>query len=144
MPINGMLTGQDIQVIIADSVQGTLTFNIRTMVDIKQLTKQIKSVSLEGRTLYADLPEGWGWDLDFDQADSKLLNFVARNEATYLAGGQVGVMTGTAIITNVDGSKSQYRFTGGTLKLTNGGMFKGLEKTTQKATITWSRMLIAT
>jgi hypothetical protein len=141
MPVNGMELGSDIQIVFTDSQQGQLTFNILTMLDVKQLTKQIRSTALSGKTLYADLPEGWTVDLDFDKAGSKLMDYIANNEQAYLSGFTIGQITMSAKIQDVGGGFSFYRFTGGTMKLNGGGAWRGLDKVTQKATITFSRIL---
>ena len=141
MPVNGMQTGKDCQIVLTDSKQGQITVNVLTAVDFKQMVKQIESVAIDGTTRYASLPKGWGVELDTDRADSKLLDFVVKNEADYLAGKLIGTVTMTTHIANADGSKSQYRLTGGTLHLPNAGNFAGLDKTKQKASVTFARML---
>jgi hypothetical protein len=141
MPANGFSLGGDLQLTIVDSQQGIITANIMTMTDFKQLTARIKSVALDGTTRYAELPEGWDVDLDFDKADANLLNYVVANEAAYLGGGQPGVISLSSTINEVNGSVSQYQLSGGALKLTNAGTFKGNDKVPQKASIVFSRML---
>lgn len=140
MPINGMEVGSDLQLVIVDTVQGLLTCNILNETAIKQITKAIENTGIDGQTLYAELPKGWSIDVNFTQADTNLLDYVVANEATYFAGGQVGTITMTATITDASGGKNYYRFTGGALKLTDAGMFKGLEKVSQRATVMFSRI----
>lgn len=140
MPANGFSIGGDLQMTIVDSQQGLQTFNIQTMADFRQLTARIKSVALDGTTRYAELPEGWEMDLDFDRADANLMDYMAQNEATYLSGGQPGVITVSCTINEVSGGVSQYQLTGGAMKLTNGGTFKGNDKVPQKASIVFSRL----
>jgi len=141
MPANGFAIGGDLQLSLVDPIQGQLTFNILTMTDSKQLTQRIKSVAINGQTLYAELPEGWEVDLDFDKSGASLLNYVAANEALYLDnGGSIPPLTLSQSITEVDGSVNQYQLTGGALKLSNAGHFKGNDKVTQKASIVFSRL----
>jgi hypothetical protein len=140
MPANGFAIGGDLQLVINDSVAGLLTFDILTMTDFRQLTQRIKSVGLDGNTRYFECPEGWEVDLDFDKAGAALLNYVAANEAAYLGGNQVGEISLTSTITEVDGSTSQYQLSGGAMKLNNAGTFKGNDKVVQKASIVFSRL----
>lgn len=140
MPANGFNLGGDLQMVIVDDQQGLQTFNIQTMADFRQLTARIKSVALDGKTRYAELPEGWEMDLDFDRADAGLMDYMARNEDIYLNGGRPGIITVSATVNEVDGSVSQYQLTGGAMKLTNGGTFKGNDKVPQKAAIVFSRL----
>jgi hypothetical protein len=139
MPINGLQLGSDLQLVLVDSVQGQKTFNILTMVDLKQLTKNIKSTGIDGTTRYAELPEGWSIDLDFDKGGNTLLDFVMANEEAYFAATPIGKITASITLIEVGGVKSRYRFTGGAMKLSGGGSFKGLEKVTQKASVMFSR-----
>ena len=140
MAVNGFAIGGDLQLVIVDTVQGLLTFNIVTMTDLKQLTQRVKSVGLDGRTRYAELPEGWEVDVDLDKAGPQLLNYVAAYEDAYFNALPLGTITLSQTITEVDGTVSQYQLTGGAMKLNNAGTFKGNDKVAQKVGIVFSRI----
>jgi hypothetical protein len=144
MPINGMTLGSDLNLVVVDAAQGLQTFSKITMVDVKQRTKNIRSVGLDSDIRLAEIPDGWTIDIDIDVTNGALINYIMANEAAYYDGGSVGTVTGTTSVTWGDGSTGTYQFTGGAIKLNGGGSFKGQEKVTQKATIEFARGFAAT
>jgi hypothetical protein len=144
MPMNGMQIGSDLTLTVVDSVMGLQTFANITMVDVKQQTKNLRSVPLSGPPLEAEVPDGWNIEIAIDAGNSALLDYVLANEATFYAGGDVGTITGSATIIFPNGVSRLVRFTGGAIKLTDGGSFKGQEKVSQRASIKFTRGIAAT
>jgi phage tail tube protein FII len=144
MSINGMQLGSDLTLVIVDSVQGLQSFSNITMTNVKQKTKNIRDVGMDGGINLAEIPDGWTMDIDITVRTPALMDYVMANEAAYYAGQQVGTITGTTMATYPDGSERLYRLTGGALKLGDGGSFKGQEKVTQKASLEFARGYNAT
>lgn len=121
MPVNGVNVGRDVTVVLVDSSSTTMDFSIRTGFTKTPNTTEITSISADGivRTLY--LPAGWTGTLDYDRADSAIDDFFADMESDYYSGESLESATITETITEVDGSVSQYKYTGVIFKLNNAG-----------------------
>jgi hypothetical protein len=144
MPINGMQLGSDLQLMITDTNLGILTFTNLTMVSIKQRTKNIRSVGINGVIKLAEIPDGWMIDIALDVGNAALVDYVLKNEGLYYAGGPIGSITGQTTATFPGGFTQIYRFTGGAIKVTDAGDYKGQEKVSQKAQIEFARGYLAT
>lgn len=97
-----------------------------------QRTKEIESVPLNQPPIYADIPNGWDLTFMYDRGSSVLDDLFAQMEETYWTGGQIFQFSVTETITETNGALSQYRFDGLSMKLSNGGDWKGDNKTEQE------------
>lgn len=141
MPVNGMTLGNDCKLVIMDSVQGLLTFPNITMVNFAQIVQSVKSVTLNGIVLYADLPEGWSASLKIDAGSSALMNYFAQSNQTYLASGTLGAVTLQQTVLWGPGDLTSYHYKNGAITLSDAGNFAGNEKTSQGVSMKFSSIL---
>jgi hypothetical protein len=125
MPANGFNVGRDVKLVISDPVAGVLSFAIKTGWKAEPSYTDITSKGLDGLNRTAHLPEGHKLTFDLDRRDGAVTDYFVTQEANYFSGQTLGNVTVQETITNVDGSKTQYRYTGVSLKLTNAGEWKG-------------------
>lgn len=119
MPANGFNIGKDVRVDIT-SGGAPLRPTIVTAFQSRQETKSVQSDGLSGDCLYDELPCGWSGSFEYDRADSVLDDYFAQREANYYAGAVAPGVTITETIQEVNGSISQYRYTGVALKFDAG------------------------
>jgi hypothetical protein len=117
----------------------TLVSLILTSFEARQITTRLKSVAITGVNRYRELEEGWEGTLDWDRADSSLDDFFAAKEAGRYAGQEPPVIQFNETTTNPDGSISQFRYTGVTMKFESIGKRSGDAKVDQRVTWTCSR-----
>lgn len=109
---------------------GLLQFNIVTEFDHKPKTKNLESEAIDGQVRTRQIFMGHSGSFRVDRQDGTVQDYFAQLEANFYAGlpPDVGVITMT--VSELDGSQSQYQWTGVTLRLTDGGSWKGLDKVT--------------
>ncbi len=131
MPGNQFNIGNDTFLDIVGP-SGPIQFNITTSFEAKPIYKDIDSVSIDGINRFDSLPAGHEGTFELDRADSTVDDFLAANEAAFYAGLNRSTMTITQTINEVNGSVSQYLYSGVTLKISDRGTWKGNEKVTVK------------
>ena len=120
MPINSMSVGRDVTVDIVTSY-GLASFSITTSFHAKPKHTDLKSVGLDGTHREGYVPAGWDITFKLDRGDSSVDDFFAQVEDDYFNG--INSLPGTIqeTIINPDGTISQYRYEGVTLKLDDAG-----------------------
>lgn len=131
MPINGYSVGRDVSVQIFGSGGSIVTFNKITAFDKKQVTSKVTVRTLKD-TQYLEIPEGWDGTISIERTDSNVDDYIATLESNYYAGVNIAAAQITETITEVNGSTTQYRYTGVMFKLDDGGAFEGDKTVKQK------------
>ncbi len=123
MPIQNQSLGKDISFTVVTPT-GTLAINGKTDYDIKPMFSELKHKDLDGTTSYAYVPDGWTISVKLERRDPIIDRYFAQLEASYYAG--VNLVPGTILesIQEVDGSVSQYQYTGVVLKYDDAGNWK--------------------
>ena len=91
---------------------------------------------MNGEPIFAEAPNGWKGQLDFDRTDPSIDIYFDNFETAYWSGGNPLSGTITQTIQEKDGSVTQFVFTGVAMKLSQAGQWKAAEKVSQK--IDWS------
>ncbi len=123
MPINSQSLGKDISFTVVTST-GTLAINGKTDYEIKPMTTELKHKDLDGTTSYAYVPDGWSISIKLERRDPTIDRYFAQLEASYYAGANIVPGTILETIQEVDGSVSQYQYTGVVLKYDDAGNWK--------------------
>jgi hypothetical protein len=123
MPVSGpggYNTGKDTTLDISTS-SGLLRITNITGFQAKQLTHKLESKPLDGRILFAELPAGWEGTFTVERASSSLDDYIAQQEANYFGGLNSDTITITETNAEVNGSVTQYRYTGVCLYMEDAG-----------------------
>jgi hypothetical protein len=111
---------------------GPLYVSILTSFDSRQETTNLRSKGIDGTNYFAEIPMGWIIDFKVDRASDDVDTFFALLESEYYADGQVTGATVSQLINNVDGSISEYQFTGCSFKYDRSGEWAGDRKVEQQ------------
>ena len=131
MPFNQFNIGKDV-VIDVTTQQGTQQFLIVTEFGSKQRTKNVEVHALDGSVRFAELPAGWEGTIHFDRGSEALDIFIATLEANYYGGVPIQTATITETITEVDGTVTQWQYTGVVFVYEDAGQKKGDDKIMQR------------
>lgn len=131
MPGNGFNLGSDTNLDVIGP-KGTIRLSILTSFDPKALYKDLDSVAIDGTNRFFPVPAGHEGAFELDRADNVIDDFLASNEADFYAGLAQSTMTITQTIRELSGAVSQYQYTGVTLKVTDRGAWKGVQKVNVK------------
>lgn len=124
MPLNGFSVGRDIALTLIGPT-GPINLSLITSFKSKPDITDQKIKGLDGITRHVRFPDGWSGTFQIERQDSTLDDYYAQLEANYYAGMNETSVTLTETITEVDGSVSQYQYTGVLLKLDDAGEWKG-------------------
>lgn len=130
MPINGFSVGKDVSLTVVTSY-GTLTFAGLTNFMADPMTTDLKSKAIDGTPRFGFIPDGWKGSFTLDRLDPSVDNYWAQVEADYYAGKNIPAGTINEIITEADGSVTQWRYTGVILRLEKAGDWGGDKKVEQ-------------
>lgn len=127
--VNSFNIGRDgAQLTIIDSVNGNVTFNGIVGFSAKSRAKDLESEGINGVVTFRTAPAGWEGDFHFDRQDSTVDAYFATMEANFYAGLPPSEAVITHTVTELDGSTSQFQYVGVSMKLTDAGNWKGLDK----------------
>lgn len=129
-------TGRQATVQIVSSDGGLLKPEILTEFSFKQDVNAITSRPLNGTKRTENLPDGWSGSFSYDRKGPTLDNYFVQQEADYVAGDRGADVYINQTIKEVDGSISQFRFTGVTLTQDDGGTYKQDDKVMQR--VSWN------
>lgn len=125
MPVNtghGVLSlGKDISIVVTLATGASLSLSVITNFTRKQDTAKLKSKGIDGIIRHAVVPDGWSGQFDLDRAGAQLDTYFADLESSYYNGSTISNVTITETIEEVDGSISQYRYTGVALEYADAG-----------------------
>lgn len=138
MPFNQFNIGRDFVLDLTTQL-GVQSFLIATEFSSKARYKSIESHALDGTVRFAELPSGWEGHLAFDRGSAALDAFFAILEASYYGGVPILSATITETVNEVDGSITQWLYTGVVLQYDNAGDKKGDDKVMQRIAFKASR-----
>lgn len=131
MAENDTNMGRDVVLNIMDPRRGLMRFGLMTGFDSKPQYNQLRSKALDGIPRFRNTPDGHRLTFNFDRQDRSIDDYFANVEEDYFNGAQLSEASITETITELDGSVSQWIYTGVSLTLTDGGTWKGDAITTQ-------------
>lgn len=127
MPANtgfGTLTlGKDVSADIMLPSGRALRIGNITNFDRKPMSTDINSKGIDGYNRFSNIPDGWDLSFDADREDSGADDFYAELEAAYYAGQTIQNCTIYETITEADGSITQFKYLGCSLKYVDAGAF---------------------
>ena len=124
MPVNSYSVGRDLTFTLVGPY-GVVTLAGVTDYAAKPMFTDLKHKGLDGVVRHGQIPDGWELSIKLDRQDPTLDRLFARLEADYYAGVNISGGTVNEVITEKDGSVSQYRYEGVVLKLDGAGDYKG-------------------
>lgn len=125
MPAQEFNIGRDVTLDIIDPVQGVLRFKLMTSFKGTPKYKDLESGALDGVPRFASIPAGHETVFEFDRADSRADDYFCAQEENYFNGVAIQNASITETVREVNGSISQYRYSGVALSLTESGPWKG-------------------
>ena len=140
MPMNNYTVGRDVTLAITTPEGQLATHNV-TKFDSKQDTKTTKFTLMNGRVINQRFPDGWSGTMEVARADDSLDAYIAALEDGYYAGKNEQPCSITEIITEPDGSISEYQYTGVIFTLTNAGSWSGEAQVNQQLSFMASRRI---
>ncbi|QEL18716.1 hypothetical protein [Limnoglobus roseus] len=133
MPINDFSVGKDVSLTVVTSY-GTMKFAGLTDFSADPMTTDLKSKALDGTPRFGFIPDGYKGSFKLDRMDPTVDNYWAQVEADYYAGKNQKAGTISEIITEADGSITEWRYTGVILRLEKSGDWGGDKKVEQSIT----------
>jgi hypothetical protein len=130
MPVNSFSVGRDVALTVVTSY-GTLTFAGLTNFTSDPMTTDLKSKAIDGTPRFAFIPDGHKGSFMLDRLDPTVDNYWAQVETDYYNGVNLQAGTISEIITEADGSVTEWRYTGVILRLEKGGEWGGDKKVEQ-------------
>ena len=131
MPQSGISVGSDARFDILTPT-GLLSLPTLLSFDAKKITHKVKINPLTGVPINLQFPDGWEGSFDVAREDSTLDDYFALIEASQYAGANIASGTIHQSITEVNGTISQYMFTGVQLYFDDAGNWKALSDVMQK------------
>ena len=131
MPVNGFSVGKDVTLVLVTQ-SGPLPFNRLTEFAAKMDTVDLKSKGIDGITKHLMFPDGWAGSFMLDRTDPTIDSYFAQYEANYYAGIDRRPASITEIISEPDGSITQWRYLNVFLKYDDAGPWKGDTQVKQK------------
>jgi hypothetical protein len=121
--------GKDNRIDIFDPVSGAvMAWSILTSFEATPEVNIVKSVGIDGTNRFRTQSQSYSLAMSFDRASAAMDDWWTRYEADYYAGRIQSPIIITQTIQELDGSVSQYRFTGVSLSPTSLGTWKGDDK----------------
>ena len=133
MPSYNFSVGRDVSLTVVTSY-GTLTFNGLTDFSADPMTTDLKSKGIDGTPRFGFIPDGWKGSFKLDRLDPLTDNWWANVEADYFSGKNAQTGTIQEIVTEADGSVTQWQYTGVVLRLDKAGDWGGDRKVEQSVT----------
>jgi hypothetical protein len=134
MPVAGFTIGRDVSITI-NMPQGPVTFSNLTGFTRQQISTGIESKGLDGTDRFGEIPSGWQGTVEIDRANNNLDRAFSFLEELYYAGQNIPSSTISETATEVNGTTTQFRYTGVAFKFDNAGDAKGDAKVMQ--TFSW-------
>lgn len=131
MPQSGISEGSDARFDILTPT-GLLSLPTLLSFDAKPSPHKVKTNPLTGVPIMQQFPDGWEGSFDVARQDSTLDDYFAMLEAAQYAGANIAAGTIHETITEVNGTLSQYMYTGVQLFFDDAGNYKALSNVIQK------------
>lgn len=119
------------KITIVDSVNGNVTLSGMVEFGAKSRAKEAESEGIDGITKFRNAPAGWEGDFKFDREDASVDVYFDAWETSFYAGLPPPEVVITQTVNETDGSRTKWQYQGVTLKLSDGGTWKGLDKVSQ-------------
>ena len=140
MPFNNFSVGKDVSITVVTSY-GTLKFAGITDFMCDPMTTDLKTKLLDGTPRFGFIPDGYKGSFKVDRVDPTVDNYWAQVEADYYGGKNIQSGTINEIITEADGSITQWRYDGVILRLEKSGDWGGDKKVEQSISFEASRKI---
>src|ERR1700761_601379 len=124
MPVNSYSVGKDLSFTLLGP-NGKVTLNGVTEYSTKPMFTNLDSKLLNGKHMFAAIPDGWEVSIRVDRQDPVLDDFFASLETAYYNGQNISNGTILETIQEVDGSVSQYQYIDVSLIYNDAGSYKG-------------------
>jgi len=128
---NVFSVGRDCQLVVMGPY-GRIDLAHVTGFESRQLTQPVRVDRIDGSQLAAELPKGWDGSFELERGSAAVDDFIARVEAAFYAGRQLGTGTLYQYVAEADGSTSTYQYDGVVFKLTQAGSWRGDQSVRQK------------
>ncbi len=128
---NGYSLGSDNSVVI---IGGTGRIDLRIIIEFesKQMTKTTKVDPMQGPPLQDEVPMGWEMSFGFVRSGTALDDLFTTAEAVFYTTGILSNVTVFQYVTEQGGTQSCWQYDRVSLKLTEGGAWKGGEDVKMK------------
>ncbi len=133
MAVDGLISGIDSKITFND-VNGVQKFVILENFTSKEDAVILKEISIDGVPRHPKLHQGWSGSFTLQRTNDVMDRYIALQEAAYYQGIDQVPMTITQTITEVNGSVSQYQYTGVVIALEDAGNYSGTEIVKQRVT----------
>lgn len=130
MPVFNFSTGKDVTLDITTPL-GRLVLDGITNFDAKQMQTKIKSKGIDGVPRHGSIPDGWSGSFRLDRLSPAADNFFAAQEQGYFNGQNLQGGTIYETIREIDGSLTQWRYTGVVLSFDDAGSWAGDKRVEQ-------------
>ena len=132
MPTADYNIGQDNSLVLTDPAYGRLDFKIITDFEWHEMTATTKVRPMRGPALQDEIPEGIEGSFSLDRGSVAVDDYIAKRAASFYATNSLSTGTLYQYIYEVDGSRSVWEYTRVSLKLADGGHYKGGDTVKQK------------
>lgn len=131
---DGLTSGQSSTITWTD-INGNQNFQILESFTYKENSDVKDETAMDGTTRHPLFLFGWTGSAVFQRGSNFIDTYFANRERNYYLGGDQINLVVTQTIKEVNGSISQYQFTGLVLQMDDGGMYTGTEIV--KQTLSW-------
>lgn len=133
--------GKDVTLVI-NTPQGILNLPVTTTTfEARPKYNEIRKVGLDGVNRGANIPIGWDGTIELDRNNSRVDLFFNAAEAGYYAGQNSYTATIAETIYELDGSITNFQYTGVVLAFQEAGKFQGDKEVNQVITFFASRRI---
>lgn len=133
MSINQLVFGHQATVVIQNPITGAnLALTNMTKFDSKQRTMKETSKPLNARPIYAHTPDGWDGTIDYDRVNSSVDAFFSQMEVAYWNNTLTYSGTITLYLKELNGTTTQWLFSGVAMTLSDAGTLESQKKVSQK------------
>lgn len=122
--LDGLTSGQSSTVTWTD-IDGNKKFEILESFTFRENSNISDETAIDGVTRHPKFYMGWHGSAVYQRGSSALDDYFASQERNYYLGGDQINMTITQTIKEVNGSTTQWQFTGVVLMMEDGGSFSG-------------------
>ena len=124
--------GRDISGVLQAPDGTTADLDNITMFEGKQEQTDINIRRLDGRPMFASLPDGWGGSIEIARKNSDIDRIFSEIENQWLDQGNYVTCDIYAVINESDGAQSKWHFTQCAIKFDDAGSWKGDAEVRQK------------
>lgn len=138
--LDGLTSGQSTRLTIVD-IDGVKNFSIIEAFSASENANIPDHTAMDGITRHPKFHMGWSGSFTYQRGSPALDNYIASSERNYYEGGDQVDATITQTISELDGTKSEWQFTGCVFMLTDGGQYSGTDIVKQSVTFKAKRKI---